>query len=447
MVDGDFLCGLVEGFYGTPWSHQHRMHLVEQLAALGFNTYFYAPKSDLNHRAIWRAAYDAAELELFRELVDSCNRYRINFVYGLSPGLDMRFSEEEERNRIKLRFDQLRCVGVRHFALLFDDLPGNINANDRGVYESLGAAHCDVTNQLFAWAHSQLSESRFLFCPTPYCDRMDRTQLGGAGYLDEVGRLLNPGVDILWTGPEIVSQEISVGSIERLTRRIRRPPIIWDNLFANDYDSRRHYCGPYSGRPRDLRSAVRGILINPNNEYALNFIPLRTLAAHLNGDGCGEPREAFLHAASEWLPHFSTVSEPLALDDLILLADCYYLPHTFGPNAERLLRLVEHLFVEPVDNWGPAYDTFTALNGRIQAATDRLSELCDRNLFDAWGRRTWELRNELQVIDTVLAQKAAGRDIDNGIEVDHCLPGTFRGGFLAKLERYLSIDGQSRIWT
>jgi hypothetical protein len=54
-------------------------------------------------------------------------------------------------------------------------------------------------------------------------------------------------------------------------------------------------------------------------------------------------------------------------------------------------------------------------------------------MFDAWGRRTWELRNELQVIDAVLAQKAAGRDIRNGIEVDHCLPGTFRGGLLANL--------------
>ena len=48
----------------------------------------------------------------------------MNFIYGLSPGLDIRFSDDAERNRIKSRFDQLRKVGVRHFALLFDDLPG-----------------------------------------------------------------------------------------------------------------------------------------------------------------------------------------------------------------------------------------------------------------------------------------------------------------------------------
>ena len=38
---------------------------------------------------------------------------------------------------------------------------------------------------------------------------MDRAQLGGAGYLDEIGRLLNPEIDILWTGPEIVSEDDS----------------------------------------------------------------------------------------------------------------------------------------------------------------------------------------------------------------------------------------------
>jgi protein O-GlcNAcase/histone acetyltransferase len=445
MLQPDFLGGVVEGFYGQVWAHHQRLHLFDQLAALGLNAYFYAPKNDLKHRAIWRECYSDSELAPFRELVQACDRNGLNFIYGLSPGLDIRFSEEPERDRIKSRFDQLRKVGVRHFALLFDDLPGKMSDDDRGRYASLAAAQCDVTNAIFAWVRGQSTGARFLFCPTPYCDRMDRAQLGGADYLDEVGRLLHGDIDVLWTGPEIVSAEIPVESIERISRRIRRPPLIWDNLVANDYDFSRLYCGPYFGRSRDLNRAVRGILLNPNNEYPVNFIPLRTLSAFFRGDGEWKPRDAFLNAAAEWLRCFETVTTPLALADLILLADCFYLPHAEGPEAVALLSLSNRLFAEPVESWGDAHQQFSATNARIQALFDRLTELRDRELFDAWSRRAWELKESLMIIDAALALKKAGRDIDGGIELENLLPGPFRGGILAKLARFLSIDAQGKV--
>ena len=430
MFQPDFLAGVVEGFYGQVWTHQQRLHLFQQMAALELNTYFYAPKNDLKHRAIWRETYSDSELVLFGELIQACEQHGLNFIYGLSPGLDIRFSDEAERNRIKLRLDQLRKVGVKNFALLFDDLPGKMDADDRRTYESLAAPQCDVTNAIFAWVREQSAGARFLFCPTPYCDRMERMQLGGAGYLDKVGRLLSPEIDVLWTGPEIVSAEIPVESIERLSRRIRRPPLIWDNLLANDYDLRRLCCGPYSGRPPDLRRAVRGIFINPNNEYLLNFIPLYTFAEFLRNDGEWKPRDAFLSAAALWHPCFETVTKPLALADLILLADCFYLPHSEGPEAERLLMLVDRLLTEPIESWGNAYPEFANLNARIQTLFDRLTELRDRGLFDAWSRYGWKLKEELHIIDAALAQKKAGRDIGEGIELENYLPGTFRGGIL-----------------
>ncbi len=174
MLPPEFLGGVVEGFYGRPWSHHQRLHLIAQLAAQGLNAYFYAPKNDLKHRAIWREAYSDSELISFRELVQASGQYDLNFIYGLSPGLDIRFSDEAERNRIKSRFDQLRQVGVRHFALLFDDLPGKMDDDDRRAYPSLAAAQCDVTDAIFAWLRGEDADARFLFCPTPYCDRMDR---------------------------------------------------------------------------------------------------------------------------------------------------------------------------------------------------------------------------------------------------------------------------------
>lgn len=43
----------------------------------------------------------------------------------------------------------------------------------------------------------------------------------------------------------MVSQKISVGSIEDVSSVLRRAPVIWDNIHANDYDPQRLFLGPY----------------------------------------------------------------------------------------------------------------------------------------------------------------------------------------------------------
>ena len=49
-----FPVGVIEGFYGAPWSAAERLRLFDWMASWGLNTYLYAPKDDLHHRAIWR---------------------------------------------------------------------------------------------------------------------------------------------------------------------------------------------------------------------------------------------------------------------------------------------------------------------------------------------------------------------------------------------------------
>ncbi len=436
----DFLGGVVEGFYGQPWTHAQRLQLFERMAAWGLNTYFYAPKDDVKHRAIWRENYSDQELASLAALIDSCQQHKLTFIYGLGPGLDIRFANPSELETIKRRFEQLINVGAQHFALLFDDLPGEMYADDRRAYESIAAAQSAVTNGIFDWLRDKIPHSRLLFCPTPYCDRMDRWQLGGAECLETIGRLLAPAIDILWTGPEIISQEISVESIRNLSQRIQRPPVIWDNLHANDYDLRRLYCGPYSGRPPELLQNVRGILSNPNNEFPINYVPLRTFAHYLRGEQEYHPREAFLSAVAEWTESFQAEAAQISFDDVVLLADCYYLPYAEGPEAEQLQTVVAHLIDRPVDSWGVALDEFLMLHGRVQRLFDALTQLKDRDLFYAWSRRAWELKEELDLIKNFLALKMAGADEGPGIGFETHLPGTYRGGIVARLQRRLSMD-------
>ena len=302
-----FLSGAIEGFYGQPWTHAERVALFDWLAAWGLNTYLYAPKDDLKHRALWREPYTDEESGALQRLIEACHARGLHFIFGLSPGLDIRYGAEADRDRLRRRFDQLLTLGCRHFSLLFDDTSGRLDGGDADRWSSLAAAQSDVANGVFTWIRSRDRESRFVFCPTAYCGRMAQAGLGGPDYLSTVGRDLLPEIDIFWTGPEIISREISLAHARELGAMLRRKPIIWDNLHANDYDGRRFFCGPYSGRPLELRNEVNGLLSNPNNELPLNFVPLRTLAAFVRCHGAWDARSAYLSAMEEWLPHFATI--------------------------------------------------------------------------------------------------------------------------------------------
>ena len=68
-----------------------------------------------------------------------------------------------------------------------------------------------------------------------------------------------------------------------MTDVIKRPPVIWDNLHANDYDQRRLFLGPYSGRSPALLPMINGVLTNPNCEYHANFVAISTMTQWCKG--------------------------------------------------------------------------------------------------------------------------------------------------------------------
>lgn len=97
-------------------------------------------------------------------------------------------------------------------------------------------------------------------------------------YLNTVGSKLAPGIDVMWTGPKVISRVITPESIDELVEVLRRKPVIWDNLHANDYDQKRIFLGPYSGRPSALLTKLKGVLTNPNCEYNANFVAIHSVA-------------------------------------------------------------------------------------------------------------------------------------------------------------------------
>jgi protein O-GlcNAcase/histone acetyltransferase len=439
-----FLKGVIEGFYGRPWSQRQRLELLGLMKECELNTYLYCPKDDLKHRALWRELYTGDELQGLRALIESCNDHGIKFFYGIAPGLTIRYSDGSEIGLLRARFRQLLDAGCRSFAILFDDIPDKMAEADSAAFGSLAKAQCETANAIYSELLAKPG-GRLIFCPTPYCQRMVDEQHGGASYLEEVGRQLAADIDIFWTGPEIISREITVESIGALQQKLQRKPVVWDNLHANDYDMTRIFLGPYSGRSLELRGEVSGFLINPNCEYEANYVALKTLASYLSATGSWSSRGAYEGALAAWLPRFSTVGEDeVTLDDLTLLGDAYYLPHENGELAQQLYEDVRFIVTQPTGDWGDRQDRLRKRIRQIVELARKLTEVHSRELFYAFNRQVWELREELEMIEQYMDWKLAGGDsATEPCRSENYLPGTYRGGLVKRLQQLISfrVDG------
>ncbi|OPJ81211.1 protein O-GlcNAcase-like [Patagioenas fasciata monilis] len=286
-----FLCGVVEGFYGRPWSVEQRKLLFQWLKRRELNCYMYAPKDELKHRLLWREPYTEHEAARMRSLIKAAQEQGVEFVFAISAGQDMVFSSAGDRLLLQQKLRQVAAMGCHSFALLFDDIDPCMCQADRDVFPSLAQAQASVANE----AYQELGQpSIFLFCPTEYCSSLCSPSPSQSCYLLTLGQELLPGIGVIWTGPKVVSQELSATLLEEVEGVLRRRPVIWDNLYANDYDCRRVFLGPYTGRAPGLMSRLCGLLLNPNCELQANFIPIHTLGSWFQSElgSCARPDRA-----------------------------------------------------------------------------------------------------------------------------------------------------------
>nr|XP_023023650.1 protein O-GlcNAcase [Leptinotarsa decemlineata] len=274
IKNGNFICGVVEGFYGRPWTTEQRKDLFQKMKKWGMDSYVYAPKDDYKHRAYWRELYTVEEAEHLTGLIQAAKDQNITFYYALSPGLDITYSSSKEVGALKRKLEQVSQFGCNAFALLFDDIESEMSEADKEIFQSFAQAQVSVTNECY----QHLGHPKFLLCPTQYCSTRAVPNVTNSEYLNTLGSKLSPEIDILWTGQKVISRTLTRENIQEITEVLRRPPVIWDNLHANDYDQKRVFLGPYSGRSPDLIPKLRGVLTNPNCEYGANFVAIHTLA-------------------------------------------------------------------------------------------------------------------------------------------------------------------------
>lgn len=302
-----FITGVVEGFYGRPWTMEQRKELFRRQQKWGLNTYLYAPKDDYKHRMFWREMYSVEEAEQLTTLISASKEHGIEFIYAISPGLDITFSNQKEVSTLKRKLDQVSHFGCKSFALLFDDIDHNMCPADKEVFSSFAHAQVSITNEIFQY----LGEPEiFLFCPTEYCGTFCYPNVPQSPYLRTIGEKLLPGIEVLWTGPKVVSKDITVESIEEVTKILRRAPVIWDNIHANDYDQKRLFLGPYKGRSTELIPRLKGVLTNPNCEFESNFVAIHTLATWYKSNMNGVRKDVVMTDSED-----STVSIQIKLEN------------------------------------------------------------------------------------------------------------------------------------
>lgn len=378
---------------------EQRAELFKREQKWGLNSYLYAPKDDYKHRMYWRDLYSAEEAEQLVTLILAARNHNVEFIYALSPGWDITFSNPKEVAALKRKFDQVKQFGCKSFSLLFDDIEREMCPADKQAFSTFAHAQVAIANEVFQ--HLGQPEV-FLFCPTDYCASFCTPNVSQSAYLHTVGEKLLPGIDILWTGPKVVSHKISVESIDEVSAVLKRPPVIWDNIHANDYDPQRIFLGPFKDRSTDLIPKLRGVLTNPNCEFYPNFVAIHTLATWCKAtpyeepsdvemreedqDPCYSPQKALNLALTEWLQEFLNTdqpggpqhpasrlrkdnfdeepmqtdlgegayvpgpdenplytAEPLTLDDLKLLSDLFYLPYEHGATAQIMLQELDWL--------------------------------------------------------------------------------------------------------
>jgi hyaluronoglucosaminidase len=269
------VAGVIEGFYGPPWTHEERLDLIRFCGAEGLNTWVHAPKDDPYHRARWRDRLPEPELARVSELVAEASRNDVDFAYAIAPGLDLDYDDDAELEALLSKLDQLRSAGVRSFQLLWDDI------------ESVaGAAQAAFSNRVAK------ESGPLVVCPVGYAGTEDTP------YRRAFGPALDQSIVVYWTGPEVVSHAIAREELDVAVRRFAgHELLLWDNYPVNDFAPDTLFLGPLRGRDARIADGrCAGLVANGMLQAVASKLPLATIAEWCRDPAAYDPVASFERA-------------------------------------------------------------------------------------------------------------------------------------------------------
>lgn len=245
--------GLVEGYYGNPYSKENRMGLFEMFGRQKMNVYIYGPKDDAYHKSKWREEYPAELAAQITEYVNAAKANKVEFVWAIHPGEDIQWNDTDRANIVN-KLKAMCKLGVRTFAVFWDDL-----WNDDGTH---GDEQAELMNYIAEQLEAAYPDVKpMIICPTQY-----NRGWANAVYLPALGTMMNSDINVMWTGNSVVDM-INKGDMEWINGQIKRKAYIWLNYPVSDYCIDHLLMGPTYGNDLDIADMLSGFVSNPM-EYA-----------------------------------------------------------------------------------------------------------------------------------------------------------------------------------
>ena len=280
--------GVLEIFFGSPWPETDRLAYADFLAENGFGFYIYGPKADPFLRKRWREDWPEDFVSRISTLSRAFRSRGLKFGVCLSPfGLD---TESPARTHALLRekIGRLSEIGIDTLGLFFDDMK---------VHEGLAEKQLEALDVALA-----STSARIAFCPTFYTTDAILDRVFGQrpeSYVSDIGRLAPKSVDIVWTGPKVIPDDMPAAHLREVAEILRRKPFICENLFANDGPRHSKFLKLKSlaGRSREAFESAGPWAINPMNQPTVSRAVLLAMRNRFQGQDETAAFEAGVRAA------------------------------------------------------------------------------------------------------------------------------------------------------
>lgn len=255
--------GVIEGYYGNPWSHDDCLDMFEFFDRNRMNTFIYGPKNDPYHRGRWAEPYPDDQAAALSELAREGLRHKVNFVWAMHPGNSITGDNPE---KARLKFEKMYELGIRQFAVFFDDIGGqNVDAQ---------VEYLNFINQKFIHAHDDIAP--LIMCPTEYCISFAGGWNTQSTYLPTLGKGLDDDIEIMWTGAGVVDMNQDSAADWFTQRTGGRKPFIWLNYPVTDYgyEGGPLLLSPYQPAADGIHSKTTAFCSNPMEYYEASKIAL-----------------------------------------------------------------------------------------------------------------------------------------------------------------------------
>lgn len=389
--------GIVEGFYGTPWSHEDRLNQLKFYGEQKLNLYIYAPKDDPYHRNQWRDPYPPEEMARMQELINTAKANKVDFVFAISPGIDIRFDGKEGEEDIQALIDKAQSMydmGVRSFAIYFDDIADRSGDKQANVLNQF--------NERFIKTHEDVKP--LITVPTEYFYSGMMQNGNKSPYTAAFSENLDKDIQVMWTGNEVVSQGVSTEDAKNAYNVFERKMALFWNYPVNDYNTKKLALGPIYGLSSEVEDTISTLAMNPMEFAETSKISIYTGADYSWNLKAYDPETSFKNAVNELYGENA--------EDFYYFANHTTRVDNGRPDAPEMQALVDTYFTKVLSGKDVSFER-TALIGEFEKM-EEVSKRLKTNLpkevleetskqLDAFATNAKYAKEAMEMMDAILS--------------------------------------------